>query len=154
MVFQFEDLQILGVSQNRATPTWMVHKGKSHLEMDDLGVPPFQETSTWQSGDLFADQKKCVKFVQCTPISDLSQIFVYRKLYLLVSLCLYQLNYSFAASIKIYDMSEIHSLIYNSTRPHHFASLEIATTFATQLDRMKLPTKRFEVFRYTAYKSR
>ena len=24
---------------------WLVYKGKSHLEMDDLGVPLFQETS-------------------------------------------------------------------------------------------------------------
>ena len=29
-------------------PKWMVYKGKSHLEMDDLGVPPCQETSKWQ----------------------------------------------------------------------------------------------------------
>ena len=27
------------VSWNRGTPKWMVYKGKSHLEMDDLGVP-------------------------------------------------------------------------------------------------------------------
>ena len=25
----------------------MVYKGKSHLEMDDLGVPPFMETPIW-----------------------------------------------------------------------------------------------------------
>ena len=25
--------------------SWLVYKGKSHLEMDDLGIPPFQETS-------------------------------------------------------------------------------------------------------------
>ena len=31
----------MGVPQER----WMVRKGKSHLEMDDLGVPPFMETS-------------------------------------------------------------------------------------------------------------
>ena len=32
------------VSRNEATLKWLV-EGKSHLEMDDLGVPPFQETS-------------------------------------------------------------------------------------------------------------
>ena len=28
-------------------PKSMVYKGKSHLEMDDLGVPPFQEASVY-----------------------------------------------------------------------------------------------------------
>ena len=28
------------------TPKWLVYRGKSHLGMDDLGVPLFQETST------------------------------------------------------------------------------------------------------------
>ena len=28
------------VSINGGTPKWMVYKGKSHLEMDDLGIPP------------------------------------------------------------------------------------------------------------------
>ena len=27
------------------TPKWSVYNGKSHLEMDDWGVPLFQETS-------------------------------------------------------------------------------------------------------------
>ena len=27
--------------------SWMIFKGKSHLEMDDLGVPLFMETSIW-----------------------------------------------------------------------------------------------------------
>ena len=27
----------------------MVYSGKSHLEMDDLGVSPFMETPTWLS---------------------------------------------------------------------------------------------------------
>ena len=27
------------------TPKWMVYTGKSQSKMDDLGVPPFQETS-------------------------------------------------------------------------------------------------------------
>ena len=26
------------------TPKWMSYKGKSQLKMDDLGVPPFQDT--------------------------------------------------------------------------------------------------------------
>ena len=34
----------MGVSINGGTPEWMVDKGKSHLEMDDLGVLPFVET--------------------------------------------------------------------------------------------------------------
>ena len=37
----------MGVSINGGTPEWMVDKGKSHLEMDDLGVPPFVETPKW-----------------------------------------------------------------------------------------------------------
>ena len=32
------------VSINEGTPRGMVYNGKSHLEMDDLGVPPFMET--------------------------------------------------------------------------------------------------------------
>ena len=35
----------LGVSINEGTSKWMVYKGKSHLEMDDLGALLFQETS-------------------------------------------------------------------------------------------------------------
>ena len=31
----------MGVSYNGGTPKWMVYKGKSHLEMDVLGVPLF-----------------------------------------------------------------------------------------------------------------
>ena len=34
----------MGVSWHRGTPKWMVYNGKSHLEVDDLGVPLFQET--------------------------------------------------------------------------------------------------------------
>ena len=34
----------VGVSINGGPPKWMVHKGKFHLEMDDLRVPPFMET--------------------------------------------------------------------------------------------------------------
>ena len=34
-------LWIMEVSQNGGTPTWMVCKRKSHLEMDDWGVPLF-----------------------------------------------------------------------------------------------------------------
>ena len=34
----------MGVSWNWGTPKWLVHNGKSHLEMDDeLGVPLFSE---------------------------------------------------------------------------------------------------------------
>ena len=32
------------VSTNGATPKWMVYNGKSQSQMDDLGVPPCQET--------------------------------------------------------------------------------------------------------------
>ena len=32
-----------GGSINGGTPKWMVYKGKSHLEMFDLGVPQFME---------------------------------------------------------------------------------------------------------------
>ena len=31
-----------------STPRWVIYKGKCHLEMDDLGVPPFQETSIYE----------------------------------------------------------------------------------------------------------
>ena len=34
----------LGVSINGGTQKWLVYIGKSHLGMDVLGVPPFQET--------------------------------------------------------------------------------------------------------------
>ena len=37
----------LGVSWNGGTQEWMVYKGRSYLEMDDLGVPLFQETSNY-----------------------------------------------------------------------------------------------------------
>ena len=33
-----------GVSKNRGTPKWMVYK-ENPIKMDDLGVPPFSETS-------------------------------------------------------------------------------------------------------------
>ena len=33
----------MGVSINGGSPKWMVYKGKSHLEMGDLGVTLFQE---------------------------------------------------------------------------------------------------------------
>ena len=29
----------MGVSMNGSSPKWMVYKGTSHLEMDDLGAP-------------------------------------------------------------------------------------------------------------------
>ena len=35
----------LGGSINGGTPQWLVYHGKSHLEMDDLGGPLFQEFS-------------------------------------------------------------------------------------------------------------
>ena len=38
--------QHLGVSINGGTPKWMVYTGKNPIKMGDLGVPPFQETST------------------------------------------------------------------------------------------------------------
>jgi hypothetical protein len=33
-------------------PKWMVHHGKNQSKMDDLGVPPFMETSnrSWNYG--------------------------------------------------------------------------------------------------------
>ena len=34
-----------GFHGHGGTPQWLVKKGKSHLEMDDLGVPLLQETS-------------------------------------------------------------------------------------------------------------
>ena len=33
------------VSKNRGTPKWMVKKMENLIKMDDLGVPPFLETS-------------------------------------------------------------------------------------------------------------
>ena len=33
-----------GFHSHGGTPKWMVYKGKSHLEMDDSGVPQFMET--------------------------------------------------------------------------------------------------------------
>ena len=35
----------IGVSINGDTPKWMVYKGKSEHKVNDLGAPPFQETS-------------------------------------------------------------------------------------------------------------
>ena len=34
----------MGGSINGGTPKCLVYKDNSHLEMDDLGAPPFQET--------------------------------------------------------------------------------------------------------------
>ena len=34
----------MGLSINGGSPKWMVYTGKSHLEMDGFGVPPFWET--------------------------------------------------------------------------------------------------------------
>ena len=34
----------MGVSWIGGTPKWMVYKGPHPIEMDDFGVPPFQET--------------------------------------------------------------------------------------------------------------
>ena len=41
------------LSINGGGPKWLVQKGKSHLEMDDLGVPPFQETSKYSAPFMF-----------------------------------------------------------------------------------------------------
>ena len=38
----------MGVSTNGGIPKWMVSSGKSQSKMDNLGVPPFQETSIYQ----------------------------------------------------------------------------------------------------------
>ena len=38
----------MGVSKNNGTPKWMVYSAKSYEQMDDLGVPLFLETPTWQ----------------------------------------------------------------------------------------------------------
>ena len=35
------------VSINEGTHQWMVRNGRQ-IRMDDLGVPPYQETSTWR----------------------------------------------------------------------------------------------------------
>ena len=37
----------MGVSENRDTPKWTVYNG-TLIKMDDLGVPLFSETPTWQ----------------------------------------------------------------------------------------------------------
>ena len=45
----------LGVSKNRGTPKWMIHM-ENPIKMDDLGVPPFTETSTrgnWSNLPIF-----------------------------------------------------------------------------------------------------
>ena len=36
----------MGVSKNGGTPKWMVYM-ESPIKIDDLGVPPFKETSIW-----------------------------------------------------------------------------------------------------------
>ena len=36
-----------GFHSHGGTPKWMVYKGKSYLEMDDIGAPPFMDTPTW-----------------------------------------------------------------------------------------------------------
>jgi len=35
----------MGVSKNRGTPKWMVKIMENPIKIDDLGVPPFKETS-------------------------------------------------------------------------------------------------------------
>ena len=35
----------MGVSKNKGTPKWMVKIMEIPIKMDDLGVPPFSETS-------------------------------------------------------------------------------------------------------------
>ena len=43
-------LNVMGIyvfSMNGDTPKWMVYSGKSKKKLDDLGVPPCQETSVW-----------------------------------------------------------------------------------------------------------
>ena len=37
----------MGVSKNRGTPEWMVKIMENPVKMDDLGVPPFKETSIY-----------------------------------------------------------------------------------------------------------
>jgi len=37
----------MGVSKNRGIPKWMVYNGTPYFLMDDLGVPPFKETSIY-----------------------------------------------------------------------------------------------------------
>ena len=51
--WKFPELEILispwriymGVSKNGGTPKWMVKIMENPIKMDDLGVPPFKETS-------------------------------------------------------------------------------------------------------------
>ena len=37
----------MDVSENRGTPKWMVKIMENPIKMDDLGVPPFSETSIY-----------------------------------------------------------------------------------------------------------
>jgi hypothetical protein len=38
----------MGVSINGGSPKWMVYFSENPIKIDDLGVPPFQETSNMQ----------------------------------------------------------------------------------------------------------
>ena len=41
----FHGFPIEGVSINGGSPKWMVYFRENPIKIDDLGVPPFQETS-------------------------------------------------------------------------------------------------------------
>ena len=66
----------MDVSENRGTPQWMVKIMEYPIEMDDLGVPPFKETSIYTLRDTN------ISFSQCT--FD-SMIFLLPKWDMLVS---------------------------------------------------------------------
>ena len=45
MIFGYVWYLYMGVSKNRGTPKWMVYFMENLINMDDLGVPLFLETS-------------------------------------------------------------------------------------------------------------
>ena len=57
----------MGVSINRGTPKWMIYM-ENRIEMDDLGVPLFSETSIYYS-------RRTKKQLKILGIPDLSIVF-------------------------------------------------------------------------------
>lgn len=47
LLIQTCELGTHGGSTHGATGKWILCHGKSENTMDDLGLPPFQETTTW-----------------------------------------------------------------------------------------------------------
>ena len=73
----------MGVSNNRGTPKWMVYNRKTllkYIKMDDLGVPPFSETSIWQQRMVQVIQNDlCIPWLEVTNNLWKGQVFTIPK---------------------------------------------------------------------------